>query len=359
MKDRVLVAMSGGIDSSVVAMLLQEQGYDLIGITFRSWDYISDGCMEKQTGCCSLDSILEAKNLAQKLNFEHIILDIREEFKNIVIENFVKEYLDGRTPNPCVVCNKFIKWGELIKKADELNCKYIATGHYANITYQNNRYILQKGIDENKDQSYFLWTLSQENLKRTLFPVGAFKKEKIKEIAAQKGFQKMTEKRESQEICFIPDNDYRRFLKEYIPNIDNQIGEGEYINHEGKILGKHKGYPFYTIGQRKGLNIAMGMPYYVTNIDAQTNRVTIGEKNQLERKNMIMKNLNFIKYDKIPDNFEAIVKIRYKDKGTMAKIINKKDYLEIIFKQPILAITPGQSAVIYEKNDIIVGGIIE
>jgi tRNA-specific 2-thiouridylase len=182
-KKKVLVAMSGGVDSSVAAILLKEQGYDLVGVTFRTWDYISEGCLEKETGCCSIDSIMEAKKFSENLGFSHHILDIRETFKENIIDNFISEYLSGRTPNPCVLCNSHIKWGKIIEKADELNCDYIATGHYAQIKEENNRFVLYKGKDEKKDQTYFLWNLTQENLKKTLFPLGGFEKAEIKKIA--------------------------------------------------------------------------------------------------------------------------------------------------------------------------------
>ncbi len=355
----VLMAMSGGIDSSVAAMLLLKKGYNLFGVTFRLWDYITKGCLEKQTGCCSVESIYEAKELANKLGFSHQILDARDIFKKTVIDNFINEYLSGRTPNPCVVCNTYIKWGIIQDLADELNCQYIATGHYANVKYEKGRYFISKGADENKDQSYFLWNLTQENLKRTLFPLGNLKKEEVRGIADKLGYKSIAQKKESQEICFIPDDDYRRFLKENVDNIDEIVKSGNFITSKGKILGKHKGYPFYTIGQRKGLEIAVGYPLYVLKIDANTNTITLGEKEELEQAEMHVTDLIINKYDNITDNLKVETKIRYRSKcvsGTLKLLDNKK--ILVKFDKPVSAVTPGQSAVFYEGNDLVGGGII-
>ncbi len=357
-KGRVLIAMSGGIDSSVAAILLKEQGYDLVGVTFRTWDYISKGCWEKETGCCSMDSIQEAKLMAEKLGFEHHVLDIRKEFNDFVINNFVDEYLAGRTPNPCVSCNSHIKWGEILKKADSLGCEFVATGHYAQIRNENGRYILSKGVDLSKDQSYFLWSLTQDNLKRTMFPLGGYLKPEIREIALERGFEKLSKKRESQEICFIPDNDYRKFLTERIPDINEKIGEGNFVDVEGKILGKHKGYPFYTIGQRKGLEIAVGHPLYVVNIDVETNTVILGLREDLLNNEMSVDNINLIKYDKIEGEIDSVTKIRYRDNGAPAVIKQEGDILKFNFFEKVSAIAPGQSAVFYEGDDVIGGGLI-
>ncbi|MBN2681693.1 MAG: tRNA 2-thiouridine(34) synthase MnmA [Bacteroidales bacterium] len=357
-KEKVLVAMSGGIDSSVAAILLLEQGYELEGVTFRTWDYISSGCLEKQTGCCSVDSIMEAKHLAEKLGFPHHILDIRNTFEKEVIQNFVDEYLSGRTPNPCVVCNSHIKWGKILEKADELNCKYIATGHYARIRQENSRFVLSKGVDSIKDQSYFLWNLTQENLSRTLFPLGEYNKDEIRKIAAERGFVKLSEKRESQEICFIPDNDYRKFLLERLPDLKEKYKGGKYLSTDGKQIGTHEGFPFYTIGQRKGLGIALGFPAFVTKIDAENNQITIGTREDLDDTEMKVRDINLIKYDSLPSKQNVLVKIRYRNEGSLAEITSKDNYAEIRFINPVSAITPGQSAVFYENDDVIGGGII-
>ena len=355
---KVLLGMSGGTDSSVAALLLKEQGYLVDGVTFRSYDSISKACMEKETGCCSVDSIFEAKKLAQDLGIDHHVLDAREDFKDTVINNFVEQYMAGFTPNPCVICNKTIKWGIMLEDAMKRNYDYIATGHYANVIFEKNRYFLRKGIDETKDQTYFLWMLTQDNLARTIFPLGGLTKPEVREIARKYGYEKIANKRESQEICFIPDDDYRGFLKLNNPDIDKIIGEGDFVDINGKVIGKHKGFPFYTIGQRKGLEIAMGYPVYVLNIDADNNRITLGERPDLFKKELWIENINLMKYEKIKDGFEAICKIRYNNKGEKCRIWQSSNKIKIVFEEPVSAITPGQSAVIYEENDIVAGGII-
>lgn len=358
MKGKVLLCMSGGIDSSVAALLLQEQGYKLHGLTYRTYDAISPACMEKQTGCCSVDAIFEAKALANDLHIDHTILDIRKEFDKTVIQNFVKEYLSGRTPNPCVICNRTIKWGEVIKKADELGCDFIATGHYAQIGQKDERYFLIQGDDDNKDQTYFLWQLQQSDLKRTLFPLGNLNKQEVRQIAVEKGYEKISQKRESQEICFIPDNDYRRFIRDRVPDLAEKIGEGNFIDTSGKILGKHQGYPFYTIGQRKGLNIALGKPAYVIDIDPKTNIVVLGNREELDKKELWVENINMMKYAKIDGELEVITKIRYNNKGTLSRISQHGDKIKVEFYESAWAITPGQSAVFFENRDVVGGGVI-
>lgn len=355
---RVLVAMSGGVDSSVAAVMLHEQGYEVIGITMKTWDYASSGSSSKETGCCSLDSINDARSLAVQYGFPHYILDIREEFGNFVIDNFVEEYLAGRTPNPCVLCNTHIKWEALIKRANLLDCEFIATGHYANIRNENNRYVISKGKDENKDQSYVLWGVSQANLARTMLPLGKFHKSEIKQMAVDMGQTELAAKSESYEICFVPDNDYRAFLKHQVPSLEADVNGGDFVLRDGTIIGKHKGYPFYTVGQRKGLEIALGEPMFVLEIQPEQNRVVLGRHDELERVQAIVRGYNLVKYANIPDGIESLTKIRYKDKGTMSTIIENGDHILVDFHEPVLGLAPGQSAVFYEGNDLIGGGII-
>ncbi|HPQ09183.1 MAG TPA: tRNA 2-thiouridine(34) synthase MnmA [Bacteroidia bacterium] len=357
-KGKVLVAMSGGIDSSISALLLKKQGYDLVGITMKTWDYESSKVNGKETGCCSLDSINDARIIAVKLGFPHYVLDIREEFSEKIINNFVEEYLAGRTPNPCVLCNTHIKWDALLKRADMLGCDYIATGHYSKIRYENGRYIISRGIDTNKDQTYVLWGLTQDVLSRTIFPLSEFTKPEVREIARKEGFDYLAKKNESYDICFIPDNDYRKFLKNKVQDID-KIGEGNFIYHN-KIVGKHKGYPFYTIGQRKGLEIALGQSVYVKEIIPEKNEIILGDKEELAQQIVYVRDYNLIKYENLPDNFQGLVKIRYKDPGKLATIHSLDNHrLEIVFHEPVYAVAPGQSAVIYEGNDLVGGGFIE
>ena len=357
-KETVLLAMSGGLDSSMAAVLLLEQGYKLIGVTYRPWHSISTACMEKEKGCCSVDAVFEAKNMAKKLGFPHYIIDFRKEFRKKVIKNFINEYLNARTPNPCILCNAYIKWGNLLAKADELGCKYVATGHYAKIVNNNGKYYISKGVDKTKDQSYFLWMLSQDNLKRTLFPLGEYLKNDIRNMARNNGFEKLANKRESQEICFIPDNDYRRFLRDEVPEVINNIGEGNVVSTSGNILGKHKGYPFYTIGQRRGLDVAVGHPLYVVNINKNNNEVVLGTRQELDKKEMWVNQVILTKYEKIPDNFEVLTKIRYRNRGQLGRLKMKKDKIKVEFYNNVSSITPGQSAVFYEGDDLIGGGII-
>ena len=355
---RILMAMSGGIDSSIAAMMLHEQGYEIVGITMKVWDYASSGGSTKETGCCSLDSINDARQMAVNMGFPHYVLDLREDFNKHIITNFVDEYLCGRTPNPCVLCNTHIKWDALLQKADQLNCEYIATGHYAQVREENNRYVLSKGIDDNKDQSYVLWGLSQDSLKRTLFPLGAYHKTQIKEIAEKNGYKNLSQKSESYEICFIPDNDYRSYLNRKKPGLFEKYADGNFVSTDGKILGKHKGFPFYTIGQRKGLEIAVGSPLYVNKIISETNTVVLGTREELNKKEMRIRDFNLIKYADIKDNIEVITKVRYKDKGTRSTLTMEDKLIKVNFLTAVSAIAPGQSAVFYEENDVIGGGII-
>ncbi|HXA02720.1 MAG TPA: tRNA 2-thiouridine(34) synthase MnmA [Cytophagaceae bacterium] len=357
-KGRVLVAMSGGIDSSVAAVMLHEEGYEVIGMTMKTWDYASSGGTKKETGCCSLDSINDARAIAVNLGFPHFILDIREEFGDYVINHFTDEYLNGRTPNPCVLCNTHIKWDALLKRADKLDCEFIATGHYANIRNENSRYVISKGIDENKDQSYALWGISQQSLSRTIFPLGHLRKTEIREFATQKGFMDLVNKSESYEICFVPDNDYRGFLKRRVEGLEEKVKGGEFVLEDGTVVGNHEGYPFYTIGQRKGLGIALGYPIFVSEIQKDKNRVVLATVNELFRDGMWAAKLTLSKYDSIQKPLETVTKVRYNDPGTPAVIEQEGDKMKVLFHRGVSAIAPGQAAVFYEGNDVVGGGWI-
>ncbi|HXI00225.1 MAG TPA: tRNA 2-thiouridine(34) synthase MnmA [Sphingobacteriaceae bacterium] len=356
---RILVAMSGGVDSSVAAVMLHEQGYEVIGLTMKTWDYASSGGSSKETGCCSLDSINDARALAVGYGFPHYILDIRNEFGNFVIDNFVEEYLAGRTPNPCVLCNTYIKWEALLKRADKLDCEFIATGHYANTRLQDNgRYVISKGKDENKDQSYVLWGVSQENLARTKFPLGSFAKTEIRQMALDIGQVELANKSESYEICFVPENDYRSFLRHKVEDLDRRIGKGNFILTDGSVVGQHQGYPFYTIGQRKGLGIALGEPMFVTKILPESNTVVLGRQEELQRTSAVVRNINLVKYPSITAPLEAVTKIRYKDAGSLSTIVQSDDIINIDFHHAVSGVAPGQSAVFYEGQDLVGGGFL-
>lgn len=358
-KGRVLVAMSGGIDSSVAAVMLHEQGYEVIGMTMKTWDYNSSGGGKKETGCCSLDSINDARDIAVNLGFPHYILDIREEFGDYVINHFTDEYLAGRTPNPCVLCNTHIKWDALLRRADKLGCDFIATGHYANIREENGRYVISKGKDENKDQSYALWGISQESLSRTMFPLGHLHKTEIRQMALDRGFTALVNKSESYEICFVPDNDYRGFLKRRVEGLEDEVRGGEFVLEDGTVVGTHEGYPFYTVGQRKGLGIALGFPVYVTEIQKDKNRVVLGTFDELARDGMYVNQLNISKYASVSEKTDTITKVRYNDPGTPAVIEQVGDTVKVFFGKGVSAIAPGQAAVFYEGNDVIGGGWIK
>lgn len=350
--------MSGGIDSTVTALMLHNQGYEVVGITMKTWDYASSGGGKKETGCCNLDSFNDARQAAVEHGFPHYVLDIREEFGDHVINNFVEEYMAGRTPNPCVLCNTHIKWSALLKRANALDCDFIATGHYVKVREENSRFVLSKARDLTKDQSYVLWGLGQDCLSRSLYPLGDMLKTEVRQLAYDLGYEELSKKAESYEICFVPDNDYRGFLKRNIPGLEQQVAGGDFILADGTKVGEHRGYPFYTIGQRKGLELAMGKPVFVTKIIPETNTVVLGEAEELKQQDMLVSGLNLVKYDKIPENMEAVTKIRYRDPGAESTLHPDGDMLRVHFHHAVNSIAPGQSAVFYEGDDVIGGGII-
>ena len=357
----MIVAMSGGVDSSVAAALLHKQGYEVIGITMKTWGFMEVGGAPKhESGCCSLDAIFDAKNVATSFGIHHYTVDFTKSFEDAVIDNFVDEYLHGRTPNPCVICNRKIKWEELLKKADSLDAKYVATGHYAMVYHNPNtdRFTLKYSHDQKKDQTYALWGLTQESLSRTIFPLGEYTKEEVRKLAEEFGL-KTASKPDSQEICFVADDNYERFLRERIPDVINDVKGGEFIYH-GKKVGRHKGIPFYTVGQRRGLGIAMGKPVYVKSIDAESNIVEIGDKDELDGSICSAGEINYVSKSLLSKGEIVFGKIRYSDKASQAEVIEAdNEKIKIKFLEKKSAITPGQSLVLYdEQGYVLAGGII-
>ena len=357
----VAVAMSGGVDSSVAAALLKEQGYSVIGLTMHLWDYDGvGGNVFNESSCCSVESMDDARAVCQRLDIPHYVVDVREEFRRQVIRNFIDEYLEGRTPNPCILCNSIMKWKVLFNKAKQIGASFLATGHYAQVAFDEKlqRYILKKGSDPSKDQSYALWALTQQQLKYTIFPLGRHSKSEVRYIAAQLNL-KTKQKSESQEICFIPDNDYRRFLREQVPELELRLHRGQIVDTEGRVLGTHDGYPFFTIGQRRKLGIAVGKPLYVTQIDAEQNRIVVGEKEELQASGLFADKVNWIAMGVPPSAIRAMTKIRYNDNGKMASIYPLSPHEIVVqFEEQHQAVTPGQSVVFYQQENVVGGGVI-
>ena len=357
--NRVLIGMSGGIDSTVAAILLQEQGYELVGATFRTFapapvpnTQYPIGGTPSITHCASEQSILDAQRMAATLGFEHHILDFCEPFRKEVIGNFISEYACGRTPNPCVLCNSHIKWGKLMQAAEEYGCDYIATGHYAQIAEYRGHTYLKTAADTHKDQTYFLWMLTEENLRRTIFPLGGLTKAEVRQIAFDHGFEALSKKEESQDICFIPNNDYRTFLAQH----GVSVPQGEYIDNQGRVLGMHQGFCHYTIGQRKGLGIALGSPKFVTKIDATNNRITLGDREDLLTTEATIADVRIRDWDWLHESPAVQARIRYKSPAVDATLLAEE---HVHFSTPVWGVTPGQSLVIYKDDLVIGGGIIQ
>lgn len=352
---RVLVGMSGGIDSSATCIMLQEQGYEVVGVTMRTWDVPSHFSTPGQT---QPDEVLEAQALASRLGIEHHVADVREEFRKVIVQYFINEYMHGRTPNPCVMCNPLFKERILCEWADRTQCAWIATGHYCQLEDRNGyRYIIT-GDDPTKDQSYFLWKLPQEILRRMMFPLGGMTKAAVREYLAAKGFEAKARGGESMEICFI-DKDYREFLREHCPDIDEKIGAGWFVDSKGLKLGQHKGFAYYTIGQRKGLEIALGKPAYVLKINPAKNTVMLGDADQLKATHMLVEDINVADMNELLACSNLSVRIRYRSQPIPCQaILLENQKLLVKFATEASAITPGQSAVFYDGNRVLGGGFI-
>jgi len=349
--------MSGGVDSSVAACLLVEQGYKVIGLFMcigRQDDFSTGADADRERGCCNPQNANDARMIARKLGIQFHSLDFQQHFATI-IDHFADEYVRGRTPNPCILCNQQLKFGKLADYAQSLGASYLATGHYARIVQRDGEYRLYKGVDESKDQSYALFGLDRNILKRCLFPVGQLTKEEVREYAERLGLA-VFDKQDSQDICFAPDRDYARIVRQRHPQA---FVEGPIVDENGREVGRHKGIANFTIGQRRGLGVAMGIPYYVTNIDPATNTVTIGPDEDLASSELIASRVNWL--ISVPgESFRALVKIRYAHAGEMATIIPLENgCVRVIFDCPVRAITPGQAAVFYNEDVVVGGGWIE
>jgi tRNA-specific 2-thiouridylase len=377
--EKVVVGMSGGVDSSVAAYLLQKQGYDVIGVTMQIWQDEDVCTLEENGGCCGLSAVEDARRVASVLGIPYYVMNFKQEFKDNVIDYFVGEYLMARTPNPCIACNRYVKWESLLKRSLDIGASYIATGHYASIgKLPNGRYTIKKSVTQAKDQTYALYNLTQHQLSHTLMPVGAYAKDEIRRIATEQKLP-VAHKPDSQEICFVPDNDYAGFIADYLEDkkckaaLEGKTGfrteeasgaftgmtPGNYVNTAGEVIGRHRGLIHYTVGQRKGLGIAMGQPVFVVELRPETNEVVLGNADEVFSDRLYANRLNFMSIEDLEGELEVEAKIRYSHKG--ARCIIKKtgpDEVLCIFEEPQRAITPGQAVVFYQGDYVVGGGTI-
>ena len=357
MKKKVVVGMSGGVDSSVAAYLLKEQGYDVIGVTMQIWQDEEEAAKQESGGCCGLSAVDDAGRVAQELDIPYYVMNFKREFKCNVMDYFVEEYLRGHTPNPCIACNRYVKWESLLKRSLEIGADYIATGHYARIDQlPNGRFAIRNSVTAAKDQTYALYNLTQKQLSHTLMPVGDYTKDQIRKIAEEAGLP-VAHKPDSQEICFVPDNDYAGF-------IDREAGErvpgpGNFVNKDGEILGRHKGITHYTVGQRKGLEIAMGRRIFVTEIRPDTNEVVLGENEDVFTDIVRCNRVNYMSVADLEEPRRVLAKIRYNHGGEYCVISKEENgVVRCEFEKPVRASTPGQAVVFYDGEYVLGGGTI-
>lgn len=357
MKEKVVVGMSGGVDSSVAAYLLKEQGYEVIGVTMQIWQEEDRAETEENGGCCGLSAVEDARRVAQFLGIPYYVMNFRREFREKVIDYFIDEYMHGRTPNPCIACNRYVKWESLLHRSLAIGADYIATGHYARVErLANGRYAVCRSVSEAKDQTYALYNLTQGQLARTLMPAGNYEKEEIRGIAQMLGLP-VAHKPDSQEICFIPDHDYAGFIEREAPG--RVPGPGNFVTASGEVLGRHKGITHYTVGQRKGLDLAMGYPVFVTQIRPETNEVVIGGGEDVFSSELFCGNINYMAMEGLEKPRKATAKIRYGHKGACCHIEKEgADRIRCIFDEPVRAVTPGQAVVFYEDGYVLGGGTI-
>ena len=357
MSRKVVVGMSGGVDSSVAAWLLKEQGYDVIGVTMQIWQDEDTEVQEAEGGCCGLSAVDDARRVAMDLGIPYYVMNFKEEFRKNVMDYFVGEYVEGRTPNPCIACNRHVKWESLLRRSMAIGADYIATGHYAQIDrLPGGRYSLKTSVTAAKDQTYALYNLTQEQLSHTLMPVGSYHKEEIRDMAKRLGLP-VAHKPDSQEICFIPDHDYASFIEEYT---GRELPPGNFVDLDGHVLGRHRGITHYTVGQRKGLNLSMGRPVFVVEIRPETNEVVIGDNQDVFTNVLRCDKLNWMAVDGLHGkSMDVLAKIRYSHKGspcTIREIGN--DMVECRFHEPVRAVTPGQAVVFYDGDYVAGGGTI-
>ena len=357
MKKKVVVGMSGGVDSSVAAYLLKEQGYDVVGVTMQIWQDEEAAAREENGGCCGLSAVDDARRVAETLEIPYYVMNFKKEFKCKVMDYFVEEYLQGRTPNPCIACNRYVKWESLLQRSLEIGADYIATGHYARVDkLANGRYAIRNSVTAAKDQTYALYNLTQFQLSHTLMPVGEYTKDQIREIAARQNLP-VAHKPDSQEICFVPDQDYAAFIdKEAAGRVP---GPGNFVTEDGRILGQHKGITHYTVGQRRGLDLPMGHRIFVTEIRPETNEVVIGENEDTMTSRVVCDQLNFMAVEDLTEPMRVLAKIRYNHKGEYCTIRKLADgSVECLFEKPVRAATPGQAVVFYDGEHVLGGGTI-